>query len=152
MAKQYDVEFKKQIVLAYMQGASYSRLEKEHGVAKSTISGWTKKYSEECQHASKSQPNNPYVKEIHDLNQKIAELEKENLFLKKPRHSSRRKPVRDLPVHRRKQRHVWPEMAFQAFPHVAKRLLQLFKRQKIRISRAKTKDLRRNQKYLLRQP
>lgn len=83
MAKKYDVEFKKQVVHAYMRGTSYSRLEKEYGVAKSTISGWAKKYSEECRHASKSQPDNPYVKEIHDLNQKIAELEKENLFLKK---------------------------------------------------------------------
>lgn len=41
----------------------------------------TKKYSEECRYASKSQPDNLYTKEIHDLNKKIAELEKENLFL-----------------------------------------------------------------------
>ena len=42
-----------------------------------------KKYSEECKYTSKSQSDNPYAKEIHDLNKKIAELEKENLFLKK---------------------------------------------------------------------
>lgn len=83
MAQKYEVEFKKQVVHAYMQGASYPKLEKEYGVAKSTISGWVRKYSEECEYTSKSQSDNPYAKEIHDLNKKIAELEKENLFLKK---------------------------------------------------------------------
>lgn len=42
MIKKYDVELKKQLVHAYMQGTSYSQLEKEYGVAKSTISGWVK--------------------------------------------------------------------------------------------------------------
>ena len=42
MTKKYDVEFKKQLVHAYMQGTSYSQLEKEYRVAKSTISGWVK--------------------------------------------------------------------------------------------------------------
>ena len=83
MTNKYDEEFKKQLVHASMQGTSYPQLEKEYGVAKSTISGWAQKYSEECKYTSKSQPDNPYAKEIHDLNKKIAELEKENLFLKK---------------------------------------------------------------------
>ncbi len=83
MTKKYDIEFKKQLVHAYMQGTSYPQLEKEYGVAKSTISGWVKKYSEECRYTSKSQYDNPYAKEIHNLNIKIAGLEKENLFLKK---------------------------------------------------------------------
>jgi len=78
MTKKYDEEFKKQLVYAYMRGTSYPQLEKEYGVARSTISGWVKKYSEECSHTANSQP-----KEIHDLNKRIAELEKENLFLKK---------------------------------------------------------------------
>ena len=54
MTKKYDIEFKKQVVLAYMQGTSYPQLEKEYGVAKSTISGWVKKYSQECRYTSKS--------------------------------------------------------------------------------------------------
>ena len=84
MTKKYDEEFKKQLVYAYMRGTSYPQLEKEYGVDRSTISGWVKKYSEECSHTTNSQPqNNPYAKEIHDLNKRIAELEKENLFLKK---------------------------------------------------------------------
>lgn len=99
MTKKYDIEFKKQLVHAYMQGTSYPQLEKEYGVAKSTISGWVKKYSEECRYTSKSQSDNPYAKEIHNLNKKIAELEKENLFLKKPQHSSQRESISDLSVH-----------------------------------------------------
>lgn len=83
MTKKYDVEFKKQLVHAYMQGASYSQLQKEYDIAKSTISGWVKKYSKECKYTSKSQSDHPYAKEIHALNQTITELEKENLFLKK---------------------------------------------------------------------
>ena len=71
MTKKYDVEFKKQLVHAYMQGTSYSQLEKEYRVAKSTISGWVKKYSEECKYTSKSQSDNPYAKEIHNLNKKL---------------------------------------------------------------------------------
>lgn len=98
MTKKYDIEFKKQLVHAYMQGTSYPQLEKEYGVAKSTISGWVKKYSEECRYTSKSQSDNPYAKEIHNLNKKIAELEKENLFLKKPQHSSQRESISDLSV------------------------------------------------------
>ena len=42
MTKKYDVEFKKQLVHAYIQGKSYPQLEKEYGVSKSTISGWVK--------------------------------------------------------------------------------------------------------------
>ena len=83
MTKKYDVKLKKQLVHAYMQGASYSQLQKEYGIAKSTISGWVKKYSKECRYTSKSQFDHPYAKEIHALNQTITELEKENLFLKK---------------------------------------------------------------------
>lgn len=66
-----------------MQGTSYPQLEKEYGVAKSTISGWVKKYSEECKYISKLQSDNSYAKEMHNPNKKIAQLEKENLFLKK---------------------------------------------------------------------
>lgn len=50
MTKKYDEEFIKQLVHAYIQGTSYSQLEEEYGVAKSTISGWVKKYSKECRY------------------------------------------------------------------------------------------------------
>ena len=47
LAIDYNEEFKKQLVKEYIQGKSYPSLEKEYGVAKSTLSGWVKKYSEE---------------------------------------------------------------------------------------------------------
>lgn len=49
MTKRYQEEFKKQIVQEYLKGASYPKLSIEYNVAKSTIMGWVKKYSEECQ-------------------------------------------------------------------------------------------------------
>lgn len=61
------------------------RRNQQHGVAKSTLSGWVKKYSEECQFSQPHTTNFPVFspKEIQDLHKRIAELEKENLFLKK---------------------------------------------------------------------
>ena len=61
------------------------QLSKEYGIAKSTIAGWVKKYSEECQYIKSHTPSIPSdsAREIHELNKKIAELKKENLFLKK---------------------------------------------------------------------
>jgi len=55
-----------------------------YGVAKSTIAGWVKKYSEECQYIKlQNKNNNNSNEEIRALNKKIKELEKENDFLKK---------------------------------------------------------------------
>ena len=78
-------EFKKQLVKEYIQGKSYLTLEKEYGVAKSTLSGWVKKYSKECLILQPNNTKSPVFspKEIQDLHKRIAELEKENLFLKK---------------------------------------------------------------------
>ena len=85
MAKVYNEEFKKQLVKEYIQGKSYLTLEKKYGVAKSTLSGWVKKYSEECQFSQPHTTNFPVIpqKEIQDLHKRIAELEKENRFLKR---------------------------------------------------------------------
>ena len=49
MTKKYSEEFKKQMVQEYLKGTSYPKLSKEYQVAKSTLVGWVKKYSEECQ-------------------------------------------------------------------------------------------------------
>ncbi len=83
MGTKYDEEFKKQLVNEYISGRSYPQLEKKYGVVKSTMAGWVRKYSEECKYNSESQADKPYAKEVHDLNKRIAELEKENTFLKK---------------------------------------------------------------------
>ena len=85
MTKKYNEEFKKQMVQEYLKGTSYPKLSKEYHVAKSTLVGWVKKYSEECQ-LTKPQTSPSFsesAKEIHELQKRIHELEKENLFLKK---------------------------------------------------------------------
>ena len=84
MTKKYSEEFKKQMVQEYLKGTSYPKLSKEYQVAKSTLVGWVKKYSEECQ-STKPQTSPSFsenAKEIHELHKRIQELEKENLFLK----------------------------------------------------------------------
>lgn len=50
MKTHYDVDFKKEVVKEYINGKSLNDLYKDYGVAKSTIVGWVKKYSEECQY------------------------------------------------------------------------------------------------------
>ncbi|ASM69431.1 MULTISPECIES: IS3 family transposase [Lachnospiraceae] len=84
MTKKYSEEFKKQMVQEYLKGTSYPKLSKEYQVAKSTLVGWVKKYSEECQ-STKPQTSPSFsenAKEIHELHKRIQELEKENLFKK----------------------------------------------------------------------
>jgi len=84
MSKHYDVEFKKEVVNEYLKGRTLGDLSKTYGVATSTVSGWIKKYSEEC-HYTKPQKIEKIItpEELRALNKRITELEKENTFLKK---------------------------------------------------------------------
>ena len=83
MGKKYTKEFKQHLVEEYAKGRSYPSLSKEYGVAKSTICSWLNKYSEECRITPSSNTSLFSAKEYHALQKRIAELEKENLFLKK---------------------------------------------------------------------
>jgi transposase len=84
MKTHYDTDFKKELVRKYIDGKSLNDLYQTYGVAKSTIAGWVKKYSEECQYIKpQNKNNNNSNEEIRTLNKKIKELEKENDFLKK---------------------------------------------------------------------
>ena len=84
MSKRYDEEFKKEIVYEYQKGASLDDIFKNYRVPKSTVSGWIKKYSEECHYTKpQNKEKNISPEEFRALNKKIAELEKENNFLKK---------------------------------------------------------------------
>lgn len=84
MSMRYDEEFKKEIVFEYQKGASLDDILKKYGVAKSTTSGWIKKYSEECHYTKpQNKEKNISPEEFRVLNKRIAELEKENNFLKK---------------------------------------------------------------------
>lgn len=83
MGKKYSEEFKNHIVKEYAQGRSYASLSSEYGVSKSTISDWVNQNSKECQETPNLSTLPNTAKECHELQKRIAELEKENLFLKK---------------------------------------------------------------------
>lgn len=87
MATRYNENFKLEVVKAYMAGdRSMSELSADYNVAKSTLTGWVKKYGEECQYKtttrnSLEEPES--AKEIRRLNQLLHEKDKEIDFLKK---------------------------------------------------------------------
>ncbi len=84
MAKVYDEQLKREIVSEFVSGRTYSELSSKYGIAKTTILGWVKKYSEECQNIKPhSKSSIDTVNELREKNKRIAELEKENAFLKK---------------------------------------------------------------------
>jgi len=74
-------------------------LAEEYGVSKASISNWTKQFHEECQTNDEAQADYDYMKENVQLKKQLAELQKENDFLKKQRHSLRRKSIRGLSIY-----------------------------------------------------
>ena len=87
MATRYNEDFKLEVVKAYMAGdRSMSELSADYNVAKSTLTGWVKKYGEECQYKTttrNSQKESESAKKIRRLNQLLYEKDKEIDFLKK---------------------------------------------------------------------
>ena len=55
----------------------------EYGVSKASISNWTKQFREECQINEEAQADYDFMKENLKLKRQLAELQKENDFLKK---------------------------------------------------------------------
>jgi len=77
-------DFKRTIVNLYKSGKTYSGVQNEYGVFSSALANWIKKYS-------KIQIDDNTVltaKQIKALQKCNAELEEENLLLKKPLQSS----------------------------------------------------------------
>ena len=75
----YEEEFKKSIVTLYQNGKSQSQLSKEYGVSTSAISKWIKQYS-----TVKTEDGDVLTaKQIKELQKRNAQLEEENLILKK---------------------------------------------------------------------
>ena len=100
MTQYYEPEFKKKIVRLHLEeGRSLKGLASEYGVSKASISNWTKQFREECQKNEKAQTDYDFMKENLRLKKQLAELQKENDFLKKQRHSSRRKSIRGLSIY-----------------------------------------------------
>lgn len=77
--KRYDEDFKKSIVTLHENGRSINSLSREYGVSVSTVAKWTKLY------ASVSTDDGEVFtgKQIKELQKRNAQLEEENLILKK---------------------------------------------------------------------
>lgn len=102
MSVHYSEDFKKEVVKAYMAGdKSTPQLAVEFNVAKSSVIKWVNEYKEECLYTTSTTTESNEVKEIRRLNQLINEKNKEIAFLKKQRHSSRRKSISGISIYRR---------------------------------------------------
>ena len=75
----YEEDFKKSIVALYQNGKTQSQLSKEYGVSLSAIGKWIRLYSE----VKTVDGDIMTAKQIKDLQRRNAQLEEENLILKK---------------------------------------------------------------------
>ena len=84
MNQHYEPKFKKKIVRLHLEeGRSLKGLAAEYGVSKASISNWTKQFREECQTYEEAKADYDFMKENLKLKRQLAELQKENDFLKK---------------------------------------------------------------------
>ena len=84
MSQNYEPEFKKKIVRLHLEeGRSLKGLAEEYDVSKASISNWTKQFREECQINEEAKADYDFMKENLKLKKQLAELQKENDFLKK---------------------------------------------------------------------
>ncbi len=101
MPQNYTPEFKKKIVrLHEEEGRTYKSITAEYGVSKASISKWCSEFNKECQTSPDIKTEYDNMKEFLRLKRENEELHKENLFLKKQRHSLQRKSIRGLSVYR----------------------------------------------------
>ena len=84
MSQHYEPEFKKNIVRLHLEeGRSLKSLAAEYGISHASISNWTNQFRTECQTNEEAQADYDYMKENLKLKKQLAELQKENDFLKK---------------------------------------------------------------------
>ena len=76
---QYDESFKKNIVALHQNGKTQTELSKEYGISVSAISRWIKLYSE----VRVDDNTVMTAKQIKELQKRNAQLEEENIILKK---------------------------------------------------------------------
>lgn len=75
----YDDDFKKSLVSLYQNGKTQAQLCKEYGVSKSALSKWIKQFST----VQTDDGEVLTAKQVKDLQKRNAQLEEENLILKK---------------------------------------------------------------------
>ena len=84
MNPHYEPEFKKKIVRLHLEeGRTLKGLADEYGVSKASISNWVNQFRNECQTNDEAKADYDYMKENLQLRKQLAELQKENDFLKK---------------------------------------------------------------------
>ena len=79
MSKHYEPEVR----LHLEEGRTLKGLAAEYGVSKASISIWVNQFREECQTNEEAKADYDYMKENLQLKRQLAELQKENDFLKK---------------------------------------------------------------------
>lgn len=75
----YDEDFKKSLVSLYQNGKTQSQLCREYGVSKSALSKWIRQYST----VQVDDGEVLTAKQVKELQKRNAQLEEENLILKK---------------------------------------------------------------------
>ena len=75
----YTEEFRKTIVSLYQSGKTYAQIQREYGVSSSALSKWIRKYSQ----VKVDEDTILTAQQIKALQKRNAELEEENLILKK---------------------------------------------------------------------
>lgn len=75
----YSEEFKQTIVNLYQSGKTYSQINSEYGISHSALANWIKKYSQ----VKIDDSTVLTAKQIKELQKRNAQLEEENLILKK---------------------------------------------------------------------
>ena len=75
----YDEDFKKSLVSLYQNGKNQSQLCREYGVSKSALSKWIKQYST----VQVDDGEVLTARQVKELQKRNAQLEEENLILKK---------------------------------------------------------------------
>jgi transposase len=75
----YTEDFKKTIVTLYQAGKTYAQIKKEYGISSSALSNWVHKYSQ----VRVDDDTLLTAQQVKMLQKRNAELEEENLILKK---------------------------------------------------------------------
>ena len=75
----YDEDFKKSLVALYQNGKTQAALCKEYGVSPNALSRWVKQYST----VETEDGDILTAKEVQEMRKRMAQLEEENLILKK---------------------------------------------------------------------
>ena len=78
-AIRYDEDFKKSLVALYNNGRTQTSLCKEYGVSITALSKWIKQYST----VQTEDGEILTAKQVKDMQKRMAQLEEENLILKK---------------------------------------------------------------------